>query len=227
MPEDTLKKYVSMCIGNQVSQPVEMKTAMKDTFKFLKWKLTEHPADFTEEDAVIINLQDISQYFSLSPKSCTYTKNCIKKYTELIWHNKLKNQYLMDGESHIPRPSCSRLPIPIRTSRADEVLLMSTMYPQNLMNSFVYRHTYNAESPLCSLCRREEQTSHHVICVCNDKREEIKQVMCDLIGEEEVQKEDCTTLLNCSRDRKFIQLCLEVLQDGDFRREIDIIQLYH
>ena len=97
---------------------------------------------------------------------------------------------------------------------------MSTMYPQNLMNSFVYRHTYNAESPLYSLCGREEQTSHHVICVCNDKREEIKQVMCDLIGEEEVQKADCTTLLNCSRDRRFIQLCLGVLQDGDFRSEV-------
>ena len=92
------------------------------------------------------------------------------------------------------------------------------------MNSFVYRHTYNVESPLCPRCRREEQTGFHVIWECNRHSEEIQQVMREIVGEEEVHQADYITLLNCSRDRRFISLCLEVLreQEGDFLREIEL-----
>ena len=220
-PEDCLKEYVRSCLASEISQPVELKTAMKEVYKFLKFKLTCHPKDFTAEDVIIISNQDISHYCELSPKSCTYTKGCIRKYTELIWQDKIRNQCLVEGEGHIPRPSCSRLPVPLNTTREEEVLLMSLMYPQNLMNSFIYRHTYSVESPLCQRCGREEQTPYHIIWECNDYRDEMQQLMTGII-EEEVLQADCTTLLNCSRNKEFIQLCLQVLRQGDFRHHIDL-----
>ena len=196
---------------------------MKEVFKFLTWKLSMYPTDFTEEDVSIIANLEINHYFDLSAKSCTYTKNAITDYTESIWHTKLRNQFLMEGEFHIPKPSCSRLPVPLGTPRTDEVIVMSLMYPQNLMNSFVYRHTYIVESPLCPRCGREEQTPYHVIWECNDHHDALQGIMRDIIGDEVLQA-DTTTLLNCSRQRRFIEMCLEVIQNGEFRHEIELDQ---
>ena len=221
-PEDRLKEYVTATMEQRVSQPIELKSAMREVYKFLAYKITVAPQDFTEEDIGIINNKSFEQYFNLSPKSCKYTMNTISKYTEKVWYDKLRNEDLMNGEHHTPRPSCSRLPIPINTPRSDEVLLMSTMYQQNLMNSFVYRHTYVVESPLCPRCRSEEQTPYHIVWQCNEYAEDIQQLMINILGEEEVQQSDSITLLNCSRDPRFIQMCLTLLQEGDFRRDIDL-----
>ena len=220
-PEDSLKEYVRNCVESKISQPAELKTAMKEVYKFLRFKLTRHPNDFTEEDADIISNQDIRHYCDLSHKSCSYTKNCIRKYTEVIWQEKLRNQSLVEGEGHIPRPSCSRLPVPLTTTREEEVILMSLMYPQNLMNSFLYRHTHSVESPLCQKCGREEETPYHVIWECSDHPEEMQQLMSGIIGDEVLQA-DCITLLNCSRQKRFIELCLEVLSQGQFRHHINL-----
>ena len=216
-----LKSMLGDSLANEITQPVELKTGMKEVYKFLKFKLKFHPKEFTAEDVIIISNQDIGHYFELSQKSCTYTKGCIRKYTEVIWQDKLRNQCLVEGEGHIPRPCCSRLPVPLNTTREEEVILMSLMYPQNLMNSFLYRHTYIVESPLCQKCGIEEQTPYHIIWECNDNREEMQQLMTGIIEEEALQV-DCTTLLNCSRHKGFIQLCLEVLRQGEFRHHIDL-----
>ena len=138
-PEDRLREYVAASIEGHVSQPIELKSAMKEVYKFLAFKITTTPNDFTDDDIESITNKDYNQFFNLSPRACKYTKNNITKYTEKIWYEKLRNEGLLNGEHHIPRPSCSRLPIPLNTSRRDEVLLMSSMYQQNLMNSFVYR----------------------------------------------------------------------------------------
>ena len=219
--EDRLRDYVIACIQHQKSQPAELTSAMKEVYKFLTFKINITPEDLTEDDINIISNKDYGQYFNLSPKSCKYTKNLIKKYTEKIWYDKLRNESLMQGEHHIPKPNCSRLPIPLNTPRRDEVLLMSIMYQQNLMNSFVYRHTYMVESPQCTRCGREEETPYHVVWQCNDYSAEIQQVMVEAIGDEAHQP-DCITLLNCSRDPRFIQLCLNMLQEGEFRTEIEL-----
>ena len=222
MPEDKLRDFVILCGDHQRSQPPELKNALKDVYKYLQWKLTQRPSDFTENDVKIISDLQYSKYFQLSAKSCYYTKTCINKYTESIWFNKLRNVNLSEGDPHIPRPSCSKLPIPADTSRDEEVLLMSLFYPQNLFNSFVYRHTYCEESPLCPTCTISEQTAHHVICVCNNHSEEIRQTVRELVGEQELQQEDTTTLLNCSRDKTFLQLCLQTLREGNFRTHITL-----
>ena len=223
-PEDSLVEYIRGCIEGESRQPAELKIAMKELFKFLKWKVPLYPSNFTEEDLRIIANQEINNYFKLSPKSCSYTKNCIKQYTELIWFNKLRNQLLVEGEPHIPRPSCNRLPVPITTPREEEVQLMSIMYPQNLLNSFVYRHTYKVESPLCPRCHRHEQTPFHVIYECNNHSAEIQQLIGEILGDEEAQHADCTTLLNCSRNRRFIEICLKIISEvgGEFRVSIDL-----
>ena len=154
-------------------------------------------------------------------RSGSFTLNHIKKYTEKYWYDKLRNESLVEGEPHIAKPSCSRIPIPTTASRTDEVILMSLMYPQNLMNSFVYRHTYCVESPICPQCGLEEQTPFHVVCECNQYSEEIRQCIIETLGEEVLQ-EDTITLLNCSRHPRFIELCLQVIREGEFRREIKL-----
>ena len=222
VPEDKLRDFVKFCLDNQTSQPAELKLAMKEVLKFLMWKSDQIPGDFTDEDIKIVEDKDYKQYFNLSPKSCSYTKSCIKKYTEKLWYNKIRNESLVEGEPHIVKPSCMRIPIPTNTTRADEVSLMSLLYPQNLMNSFVYRHTYCVESPMCPQCRQEEQTPYHVICECNQYSVDIRQCIRETVGEEEARLEDTITLLNCSRQPRFIELCLQVIREGDFRREINL-----
>ena len=222
MPEDTVSKYVSACTDNRINQPVELKSAMKEVFKFLNWKLSVTPGDFTEEDERVISRKEEKHYVDLSSKACSYTKGLIKKYTEKIWYEKLTNQGLSEGEAHIPRPSFNKLPVPQNTQRQHEVLLMSMFYPQNLLNSFIYRHTYSTESPLCPRCNRDEQTSFHVIYECNNHVDEIRQIIRDIVDIEEVQQGDHITLLNCSREEKFINTCLKVLDEGEFRKTIDL-----
>ena len=88
-----------------------------------------------------------------------------KKYVEKIWHEKLKNQAIVNGELSVPKPSYQKLPIPDYTTREDEVLLMSLFYQQNLFNSFLYRHTYQTESPCAPGAKLKKK--HHSILYVN------------------------------------------------------------
>ena len=222
LPEDRLSKYISDCTNMIKSQPVELKNGLKDVFKFLKWKGARSPEDFNEVDVQIINRQEFCNYSELSPKSCSYTKSAIRAYTEKIWQDKLTNQGILDGDPHIPKPRYMKLPIPQNTPRREEVLLMSMFYPQNLLNSFVYRHTYSTASPLCPRCNVQEQTPFHVVYECNDICEEMQEIIRSNVGEGEVQLADCTTLLNCSRSDEFVKRCLSLLRQGQFRQSIDL-----
>ena len=73
-PEDRLKDYVTACVQQELSQPAELKSAMKEVFKFLSFKADIVPDEFTEEDIVIITNKNYYQYFNLSPKAFKYTK---------------------------------------------------------------------------------------------------------------------------------------------------------
>ena len=105
-------------------------------------------------------------------------------------------------------------------SRSDEVLLMSLFYPNNLMNSSVYSFTYNTESPLCPRCQQHEETAYHVIMECNELVPAINQTVFNIIGENAASIEHPNTLLNCSRDPRFIKYALEILSAGSFSRKI-------
>ena len=223
--EDRLRDFIQACFNNEHPTPVELSNIMKEVFKFLQWKLHINPEQFNENDIVIINAQDHSKYFQLSPKSCSYTKTTISKYIEKIWYKKLENEFLAEGIQHTPKPSCKKLPIPKSTTRKEEVLLMSLMYPNNLFNDFLYRHTYQIPSPLCHKCLQEEETPYHIILKCSNQAHNARKLLNEILSDEEVYQEDYITILNGSRHENFIKLCLDILSEGSYRDEfiIDIM----
>ena len=76
---------------------VELDGAIKDVFKFLQWKIQPTRKDFNENDVRIIENQEYSSFFDLSPKSSSYTKTLISKYTECLWYTKLRNEFMTEG----------------------------------------------------------------------------------------------------------------------------------
>ena len=216
---DHLRDFIQGCFSNMFTTPPQLIGAMKDIFKFLQWKIQNKPSDFNENDIRIIESLDYSEFFNLSSKSCSYTKTNISKYVETLWYRKLRNEFMTEGQ-HIPKPSCCNLPIPQNTTRKQEVILMSLMYPNNLFNDFVWRHTYQIPSPLCQKCHQTEETPYHVILQCSARANQARQMLSEILSEEEIAQEDCITILNGSRHQKFIKLCLETIAEGNYREEI-------
>lgn len=220
--EDQLRDFIQGCVSFNHPMPPELVCCMKELFKFLKWKLQIHPRDFTEEDRKIIELQDRAKYFQLSSKACSYTKQTIIKYTELLWYRSVKNEFLIEGIQHAPRPSCSKLPIPKGTTRRDEVLLMSLMYPNNLFNDHLYRNTYLVPSPLCQNCEQQEETTYHIILECSHRANEARRLLGEILSEEEIIQNSYITILNGSRHENFVKLCLEILSQSTYRDQIEL-----
>ena len=220
--EDKLRDFILGCFLQEHPTPAELSNIMKEVYKYLQWKLQHRPRDFSEEDIKIICDQDYSKYFHLSSKCCSYTKTTISKYTEMLWYKKLQNEFLIEGIQHTIKPSCSKLPVPNNTTRKEEVLLMSLMYPNNLFNDFLYRHTYQVPSPLCQHCHQQEETPYHIILQCSNRAIEVRQQLSEILTEGEIAQEDYFTLLNASRHEKFIKICLEILAEGRYRDEFII-----
>ena len=221
-PEDKVREFIETCYSQQLRKkiPPELIYSLKESFRFLSWKSEMCPNQFTENDKTIIVNKSMHEYLHLTTKACSYTKNLISKYTEKIWYSSIKNELNMDGLYYIPKPSCAMLPVPANTTREQEVVLMSLMYSNNLFNSFLYRHTYLVESPLCRRCKQQEETPYHIILECSDKSEEAKKILCQVVNEEEIQINDCTTLLNGSRHPPFIKICLEILKQDTYRVQV-------
>ena len=146
----------------------------------------------------------------------------ISRYTEKVWASKIVNEYSLDGYHHIPTPSCSRLPIPKNTTRKQEVLLMSLFYPNNLFNSHMYRNTYLVESPLCGRCREQEETPYHIVLECSNLSNEARTLLRNEISEEEILHQDTSTILNGSRNPEFLQICLNILSQQQYRYKVDL-----
>ena len=121
---------------------------------------------------------------------------------------------------HTPKPSCSNLQIPSNTSRKQEVLLMSLMYPNNLFNDFIWRHTHLIASPLCRKCKQVQETPYHIILQCSNQANQARKMLEEILSTEEIDQEDYITILNGSRHQKFVKLCLEILSEGTYRDEI-------
>ena len=99
---------------------------------------------------------------------------------------------------------------------------MSLFYPNNLFNSHVYRYTYQAESPLCRKCEREEETPYHIILECTELAEEARRLLAKNISVEEIQINDTTTLLKGRNNPEFLKICLDILGLEDYRHHIDL-----
>ena len=118
----------------------------------------------------------------------------------------------------------------ISTSREVEVLVMSLMYKNNLLNSFLFRVDRAVASPLC-ICGSDEQTAIHLLSSCDlvdmDLKCQAKHIitlcnssrsMVDLAAEQ------CSTILNCSRDYMFVNLCIGIVESQglNLRRKINL-----
>ena len=218
--EDRLREFIQKCLSNQHLIPTELNEAIKEVYKFLNWKLQHYAKHFNEKDTDIITSQNYSLFFQLSSKSCSYTKLAISNYLETLWYKKIKNEFLTEGIQYPPKPSCKSLPIPRNTSRKEEVLLMSLMYPNNLFNDFLWRHTYQVQSPLCQKCHLQEETPYHIIFQCTNHANTARKMLKKILNDDEILQEDCITILNGSRQENFIKLCLEILSQGTYREEI-------
>ena len=210
------------CFSNQYCTPTDLSTSMREVFKYLTWKKTQYPKDFTSHDCAIIDDQNSEEYFNLTAKACSYTKEAVNKYIEKIWYQSVKNEFSLLGHQHAPKPSCGRLPIPANTSRSEEVLLMSLLYPNNLFNDNMYRNTYLVESPLCRNCNQEEETPFHIILECSQHAQEARQILSEILTQDDLQHEDYITLLNGSRHPNFIKLCLNILAESEYREHVDL-----
>ena len=223
-PEDKVRELIHLCYTNQQNKqiPIELSSSLKEVFKFLAWKSEICPQHFTENDERIVSNNRIDEFLNLTTKSCSYTKNQMTKYTEKIWSTCLKNELNMNGFHHIPKPSCKGISIPKNTTRHNEVVLMSLFYTNNLFNSNVYRHTYSVESPLCRRCKQTEETPYHIIMECSEKSNEARQILLQVLKEEEFLTEDCTTLLNGSRHEPFVKICLDIIAQEKYCVQVNL-----
>ena len=152
----------------------------------------------------------MTKFHLLSNDSCKYTRDLIKKYTESLWDDSLRNEFLCDGHDTIPKASISPLPIPSCT-RKEEVLLMSMFYENNLLNSFLNKlNRPEAPSAICH-CGIEDQTAYHVVLRCSEVDQELRSRALDFMNLEGGGGETSTVLLNSSRDINFLGCLMQIL----------------
>ena len=218
VPEDPLVTTIQKITSSNII-PADMYQVLRAVYKFLRWKSQLRPEDFTQEDETIIQQSDYTKFYLLSQRCGLYTKDLIKKYTEILWASSIENEYLNDGHSAIPIPSCTPLQLNPATDRKTEVLLMSLFYDNNLMNAFLYRHGIrDIPNPLCH-CGSEEQTSGHVVLRCDHVDEELRLLARNCLEKAGDSGESPTALLNLSRDETFMNILHHIIHaQRDFLR---------
>ena len=116
------------------------------------------------------------------------------------------------------------LPIPDNASRNEEILLMSLMYKNNLMNNFLWNQG-KVESPLCHMCNQLEETPEHILLECSaidpELQTRIIQNYCKENQLEDIYEIDpYIGILNSSRNEGFMKDCLEVIKTTKLRETI-------
>ena len=108
--------------------------------------------------------------------------------------------------------------------RTAEVKLMSLLYENNLLNSFLYkREVPGVESPLC-LCGKEEQTAHHIITRCELVNQELRdRAQSSKLKDFGNTAENNIVLLNLSRDEKFMKILSDIIDNHSNILRKDVI----
>lgn len=200
---------------------------IKDVFQFLQWKISNYPESIAGDDKAIINNNDYLKFMDLSTRTCSYTKPLMKRYTEEIWQSRINYQYHMEGYANPPIVSCNKISLKSCHNRELETLVLSLFYPNNLMNSFLYR--YNKEkytTPLCN-CDENEQTAVHLITQCawvnKEQRDKITQILMSDPPYNTVDlNDDRLFLVNWSRKQHFLDLCIKIMNNNLHRLRTDI-----
>ena len=201
---------------------------LKDVFRFLKWKLSQHANAFTVRDRYIVENRDYTCIPELSASSCLYSKALIKDFSMVLWQERLDslaNLYASDR----PATACSE-PIPIirGTPRDTEVILLSMFYKNNLLNSFLNRYNATKFPSSRCMCQVSEQDAFHIVAECPLVDLELREGVLDrlVIGNDVDEEEDLVrdniTLLNCARDDIFVGRIIEIIKSNvvAFRRKI-------
>ena len=223
--EDRFKEFLKKEYNQEQKSPHIIHSKLKKLFEFLLWKTENYSNHFTEDELEIVRRKHFGNYWELSPKSCSYTKNMIDKYTETeLWKTILVTQFQMEGYYESPKPSVKMLPIPDNASRNEEILLMSLMYKNNLMNNFLWNQG-KVESPLCHMCNQLEETPEHILLECSaidpELQTRIIQNYCKENQLEDIYEIDpYIGILNSSRNEGFMKDCLEVIKTTKLRETI-------
>lgn len=225
---DRYKEFLATTYSDVTKSPRTIHIKFKDIFKFLDWKMKLFPNHFNISDKDIVNRKLYSNFHNLSQKSCSYSKDLINQYIEtVLWRSALMNQFQLDGYPTAPNPSCDTIPIPRNTSRETEIVLLSLLYKNNLLNSSLYKLSM-VPSPLCSVCGQQEETAEHILFRCSAVEEELRNSaitsyrLANKLSEGEVLPDSYIGLLDASRDGVFICSCIDILKRLNLRVTVDL-----
>ena len=222
---DRYQQFLVSSYDESLKSPSSLYIIYKDLFKFLNWKIKNYPAHFNHMDRDILNNSSHKQYFSLSKKSCTYTKIIIQQYTDtVLWQETVKSQFQIDGYATSPTPSSVKTPIPKGTPRNTEVIVMSMFYKNNLLNQMLWNLS-KVPSPLCSSCSLQEETPEHILFQCSSVNANLRSEAVSHYNR--VNKisdideiEPYIGLLNARKDDKFIITCINIVKSLNLRESI-------
>ena len=224
VPNDRYKEFLSTTYKDMHVKSTIIEKKFKEVYRFLHWKYESFPSHFTESDYAIIAQDNYSRFFELTAKACGYTQPMMNKYIEnTFWNKSLKMQFQLEGYHDYPRASCMPLPIPKYTNRNKEVILMSLLYKNNLLNSFLYT-VDRVPSPMCSLCNCEEETPDHILFRCSRVQDDLRQNVVHqyrlATNDDDDTVVDFIDLLNVSRHENFISSCVNLLNSVALREDI-------
>jgi hypothetical protein len=218
---DIFKEFLCASYNDEIKSPTTLHYKLRDTLKFLEWKISLYPSHFNETDKNIVNSRQISNIFNLSQRSCSYTQPMMKQYTEkILWARSIRNQFNIDGYPTSPNPSCDLIPIPPGTPRKAEVQLLSLLYKNNLLNQSLY-NIGRSPSPLCRFCHQEEETAEHLLFACSHVDQELRSSvhrnyrLALQLSEDAQQPIFYIGLLNAIRNSEFINACLLIVTTLD------------
>ena len=133
-----------------------------------------------------------------------------------MWKASVQNEYLLDGHNILPNPTTRPINVGRGTTREIEVLTLSLLYDNNLLNHFLYRYNRSVfTSPLCD-CGMEEQTSHHLLFRCelvdSHLRAQAYSEFILVVGNELAATDSTIVIANASRNEAFMRCVVEIVQ---------------
>ena len=213
IPEDRLREQIKRDLQDN-PRGAEYHS-IRQVFNYLKWKLQNYPESIFDMDIDIIDSGNIEEYFNILPQSCKYTKGNMVKYTEYLWKSSITNELQQEGWGITPEPKCTPVPTDIGLNRQEEVMVMSMLYPNNTLNSFLHSISRDKfPNPNCH-CGESLQTVHHVLFNCSNVDEVLRMEayskLQEVVGEEEATIENHMVLLKARNSKTFMKVISEIV----------------
>ena len=240
---NNIKHYLKLIINKGTSDPLLDLThqllqedrhsasifspSIKETFKFISWKAESVPGSVSKDDLLIVNSGKVNRFRELSHQSCTYSKSLIKKYSAVLWQERMNIQFQLDGYDDAPQVSTDKLSFPPKSTRRTESTVLSLFYPNNLFNTFLFRYdSQRFPSPLCS-CGNGQQDALHVLLYCNHVNPNLRAQMEQMISKYPIHDRQLLSngkfLISWSRKNNFLGLCVEIYNEIRDKLRFEIV----